>query len=138
MGGAWKQLFFSPTTDDSPLNTGMPLLLCLFTQQYGHLWSGLGTYATNLVDGLADVGHDVTVVCPEEPDRRSHEKVKVVTVPKNRIDLSHGQWFSLSFKFSRLLTVLLKQGNFQLIHFTDAREALFCPKVEVPLIGTVH
>src|SRR3972149_2217609 len=116
----------------------MALRLCLFTQQYGHLWSGLGTYTTNLVDGLADAGHDVTVVCPEEPDRRAHQKVQVVTVPKNRIDLSHGQWFSLSFKFSRLLPVLLKQGNFQLIHFTDAREALFCPKVEGPLVGTVH
>jgi glycosyltransferase involved in cell wall biosynthesis len=90
------------------------------------------------VDGLADAGHDVSVVCPEEPDRRAHQKVQVVTVPKNRIDPSHGQWFSLSYKFSRLVPVLLKQGNFQLIHFTDAREALFCPKVEVPLVGTVH
>ncbi len=115
-----------------------PLHLCLFTQQYGHRWSGLGTYATNLVHGLADAGHEVTVVCPEEMDRTVHPKVRIITVPKNRIDPSHGQWFSLSYKFSKLLPKLLQQGNFQLFHFTDAREALFYPKTKVPAVGTVN
>jgi len=116
-----------------------PLRLCLFTQQYGHRWSGLGTYATHLVDSLADAGHEVTVVCPEEANRdHIHQKVHIVTVPKNRFDPSHGQWFTLSYKFSKLLPKLLQQDHFHLLHFTDAREALFCPQTKIPLIGTVH
>ncbi len=115
-----------------------PLRLCLFTQQYGHLWSGLGTYATHLIHGLADAGHEVTVVCPEEANRDIHPKIRVVTVPKNRFDPSHGQWFSLSYKFSKILSKLLRQGNFQLVHFTDAREALFCPKTKTPTVGTAN
>jgi glycosyltransferase involved in cell wall biosynthesis len=115
------------------------LRICLFTQQYRIRWSGLGTYATNLIDGLADAGHEVTVVCPAEADRSSiREKVRIVTVPKNRFDPSHGQWFTLSYKFSKLLPKLLHKDHFHLIHFTDAREALFCPPVRAPLVGTVH
>jgi glycosyltransferase involved in cell wall biosynthesis len=116
-----------------------PLRLCLFTQQYGHRWSGLGTYATNLIHGLADAGHEVTVVCPEESGRGDvHHKIRLITIPKNRLDPSHGHWFTLSHKFSKLLPKLQQEGNFHLTHFTDAREALFCTATDVPLVGTVH
>jgi glycosyltransferase involved in cell wall biosynthesis len=99
----------------------------------------LGTYATNLADGLADAGHEVTVVCPEEANRESvHQKVRLITLPKTRFDPSHGQWFTLSYKFSKLLPKLLEHDHFHLIHFTDAREALFCPKIKPPVVGTAN
>lgn len=114
------------------------LRICFFTQQYGHLWSGLGTYTTHLINYLADEGHEITVVCPEELNRQVHPKVHVLTVSKVKADPSHGGWFSLSFRFSKTLSKLLKKTSFDLIHFTDAREALFCPEVDIPVFGTVH
>ncbi len=114
------------------------LRICFFTQQYGYLWSGLGTYATHLINRLADEGHEITVVCPKEPNRQVHPKVHILTVSKLKADPSHGGWFSLSFCFSKILSNLLEKKSFDLIHFTDAREALFCPQVDIPVFGTVH
>lgn len=112
--------------------------LCLLTQQYRYLWSGVGTYTTQLAEGLADAGHEVTVICPQEIGRESHSRIRLITVSKIRLDPSPGKWFSLSYKFSRLLPGLLQKEKFDLVHFTDAREALFCPKIGVPVVGTVH
>ena len=112
--------------------------ICFFTQQYRKLWSGLGTYATHLSDSLVAAGHEVLVVCPEEADREPPPGVQVMTLPKLSRDPSHGQWFSLAFKFSREIPSLISSHRFDLIHFADAREALFCPRLPIPVIGTVH
>lgn len=114
------------------------LRICLLTQQYNHRWSGVGTYTANLVSGLADAEQDVTVICPEESDRKVHPKVRVIGVRKSLLDPSPGRWLTLAYKFARRLPTLLEQYDFQLVHFTDAREGLFCPRLRVPVIGTVH
>jgi len=111
--------------------------VCVFTQQFGRRWSGVGTYATNLVDGLAQKGVDVTVVCPtgmhgDEPG------VKVLEVAMKGWEKKVNYWLPLAWRFGIILKMIAKQERFDLAHFTDAREALFAPKRIMPLVGTVN
>jgi len=120
------------------------LKICYLTQQYGNFISGVGTYSTNLINSIADKGHFVTVVCPNEDKREfANPKINLIEVERKNWDLSHGSWFTLSFQFSQALKKLLKQDNFDIIHFADAREffwtnLFYRKKNKTIVIGTMH
>lgn len=120
------------------------LKICYLTQQYGNFISGVGTYSTNLINLIAEAGHSVTVICPNENKREfANPKINLISVERKNWDLSHGNWFTLSFQFSQVLKKLIKQNNFDVIHFTDVREFfwtnLFCRKRNKAIvIGTMH
>ena len=120
------------------------LKICYLTQQYGNFISGVGTYSTNLINSIAEAGHSVTVICPKEGKREFiNPKISLVEIERKNWDLSHGNWFTLSFQFSQVLKKLIKQNNFDVIHFTDVREFfgtnLFCRKRnKATVIGTMH
>jgi len=111
--------------------------VCIFTQQLGRRWSGIGTYATNLVNGLVQKEIEVTVVCPtamygDTPDIRMHE------VPMKGWEKKVNYWLPLAWRFGIVLRTITKQEPFDLAHFVDAREALFAPRGILPLVGTVN
>ena len=110
-----------------------PLKLCIITQQYGNIWSGAGTYATLLIDSLAKKGHDVTVICPTDSVIEKKENINFLMVKKPKLDPT---WISISYNFSKKLKQLGKK-RFDIIHFTDAREALFYSKSETPVVGSM-
>ena len=117
------------------------LRICILTQQYDYFWSGVGTYATYLVDRLAEKGHRVIVVTHQEPMRAArarHKNIQLITVKKSRYDPSVGQWFTLSLKYARLLRAHPALKECDLYHFTDAREALFMPPLTAPAVGTMN
>jgi len=110
-----------------------PLKICIITQQYGNIWSGAGTYATLLIDSLAKKGHDVTVICPTDSVIEKKENINFLMVKKSKLD---PPWLSISYNFSKKLKQLGKK-RFDIIHFTDAREALFYSKSETPVVGSM-
>lgn len=110
-----------------------PLKLCIITQQYGNIWSGAGTYATLLIDSLAKKGHDVTVICPTDSVIKKKENINFIMVTKPKLDPT---WISISYKFSKKLKQL-ETKRFDIIHFTDAREALFYSKSVTPVVGSM-
>lgn len=113
------------------------LKLCITTQQYGNIVSGVGTYATNLIDELNKKGHEVTVVCPNNNFiKKKKEMITFLQVDKWNNDPTPNNWFSLSYNFAKKINST--KNDFDIIHFTDARESLFHSKNYIPVVGTQH
>jgi len=112
--------------------------ICIVTQQYKNVISGVGLHANNLTKALLDAGHIITLLLPEDQAPQiSMPNLTVVTVKKPRFSQSQVRWVSLSFLFNTALRKLEAQSEFDLIHFTDARESFFC-SARAPMIGHVN
>lgn len=112
--------------------------ICIVTQQYKNVISGVGLHANNLTRSLLKDGHTITLLLPE--DQAPQDAVPgmtVVTVKKPGFSQSQARWLPLSFSFNTALRKLESQVNFDLIHFTDARESFFC-KTRAPMLGHVN
>lgn len=114
----------------------MALKVCIVTQQYGVRWSGLGTYATNLIRGLAEKGISLMVVCPEGMGNPA--EVKIVPVRMKGWEKKVNYWLPLSWRFAEILKKITEEGRPDIIHFTDAREALFYRGRTSPCVGTMN
>jgi glycosyltransferase involved in cell wall biosynthesis len=111
--------------------------ICVVTQQYHSVISGIGLHARNLVARLIADGHAVVVLAPEDQRPSSGETLSFVGVPPPLFAGSQARWLSLAWSFSRALRVLERVQVFDLIHFTDARESLFCD-LRSPAVGNVN
>jgi glycosyltransferase involved in cell wall biosynthesis len=107
----------------------------LIAQQFGESRSGVGTYATLLARGLVRAGHEVTVATFARmvPPANRREGLNFVAVPERSWDPTPGRFLGLGWDLRRRLG-----RDLDLIHFTDAREALFADPRSTPLVGTVH
>ncbi len=107
--------------------------IAIVTSTYKNITSGVGTYANILVDALIESGNKVYIISPD-CDEKLPYFIKVKT-PK--ISLTPNRWFELSIKYSQILKRL--ENKVQIVHFLDAREALFFRKQkDIFLLGTVH
>lgn len=112
--------------------------ICIVTQQYKNVISGVGLHATNLTNALLKEGHTITLLLPEDQAPQfSLPQLTVVTVKKPKFSQSQARWLSLSFSFNAALRKLEAKNKFDLIHFTDARESFFCAP-RSPMIGHVN
>jgi len=118
------------------------LRLCIVAKEYNNILSGVGAYSTNLINGLAKRGFQLTVLCPQSclTDRKStFTEINFVPTPAASIDLRHANWIFNAYNFSNTLKKQLKTKKADLVHFTEAREALFFRRREsMPIIGTLH
>ncbi|MFQ5901081.1 MAG: glycosyltransferase family 4 protein, partial [Thermodesulfobacteriota bacterium] len=114
------------------------LKICLITSQYGHSWSGLGTYVTNLINSLVEKGYDITVICPDVANEKTHQKVRLIDTMGMKFKPTLGNWFFVSYYFNKTLKGLLRKESFDIIHFADARDSFFCKIKDIPVIGTMH
>ncbi len=114
------------------------LRICVVTHQYGHFWSGVGTYATRLINALADSGHQVTVLCPSKSQGMTYSGVTLVEMKGLKIKPTLENWFLLSYYFNKSIQDLLKEKSFDIIHFVDGRDSLFCNVKNVPVVGTMN
>jgi len=112
--------------------------ICLVSQQYGEVKSGIGIYTRNVARKLLQDGHTVTLICPHERAVPDLPGLRLHPVSGARTGSSHIRWVTLSWRFGRALRQVLERGQFDLIHFTDAREALFCRRTGVPLLGNMN
>jgi glycosyltransferase involved in cell wall biosynthesis len=102
--------------------------VCVVTELTG----GVGVYARNLVAGLVAHGAEVTVATPH-PDRAPAGVARVVPAKAHR---GRGRFIAQSWSFARALHDL--DGEFDVVHVTDARYALFVRGAAAPVVGTMN
>jgi glycosyltransferase involved in cell wall biosynthesis len=96
----------------------------------GELTGGVGVYGQNLIRGLAKLGVDLTVITPT-PEHAPAGRVLPVRRTHGR-----GRWIPHALAFARALRPVRRDVD--LVHFTDARYALFAPRRGGPLVGTMN
>ncbi|MDL1966950.1 MAG: glycosyltransferase family 4 protein [Deltaproteobacteria bacterium] len=109
--------------------------ILLFTQQLAAFRSGVGTYAHGLITGLMELGHQITVVVPEGesiemPDLRIH------IASHSRFDPTPGGWLSLGVSFAKILSN--EAMEYDIAHFSDAREAWCVRNSPIPVTGMIN
>ena len=111
--------------------------ICVVSQQLKNVYSGVGLHTKLLVDDLISKGHDLTVIVPEKEKPIIQAPYKIITIPSPRFINSQARWLELSPKFSKILHSLEKKSGFDLVHFTDFRDSLFC-RTTSPMIANVN
>ncbi|MFC1683057.1 glycosyltransferase family 4 protein [Candidatus Zixiibacteriota bacterium] len=114
------------------------LQICLISQQFGEVKSGVGVYTRNVANRLLDDDHNVTLICPREKASRDIPGLQLELVSGQGTGSSHVRWLSLSRRFGRALRALRQRRRFDLVHFTDAREALLCPLRGTLAVGNMN
>lgn len=112
------------------------LSICVVTQQYARIISGIGLHTQLLVTRLVRDGYRVTILTSSDQHSVENLPVSLVQVPPPLLRHSQARWIMLSWWFAQALK---KFGDsFDIIHFTDAREALFYNSRRTPLVGNVN
>lgn len=114
------------------------LQICLVSQQLGEVKSGVGVYTRNVARRLLADGHSVTLICPRERASTHIQDLRLELISGKGTGSSHIRWLMLSRRFGRALRALRRRHKFHLVHFTDAREALFCPVGDLPAVGNMN
>jgi glycosyltransferase involved in cell wall biosynthesis len=109
--------------------------ILLFTQQLAAFRSGVGTYAHALINGLRDLGHQITVVVPEGEDIELPD-LRILTVSHSPFDPTPGRWLSLGTSFAKILSN--EAMKYDIAHFTDAREAWYVRHSPIPITGMIN
>jgi glycosyltransferase involved in cell wall biosynthesis len=91
-----------------------------------------------LVEGLVDRGHEVTLVVPEGAGAGCSAAIHLVEVGSNRLPRKKGGWIILAFIFAKKIRQLIRASNIDIIHFTDAKEALFTVGSGKLIVGNVN
>lgn len=96
----------------------------------GELTGGVGVYGKNLLRGLTELGLSPSVITPT-PENSPVDDV----IPVKRY-LGRGRWLPQAFAFCR--AVKEHHHQFDIIHFTDARFAIFLPSKIRNVVGTMN
>lgn len=64
--------------------------------------------------------------------------VEVLTVPATVLQGSQARWIPLAWRFAQKLKQVKAEEHFDLVHFTDAREALFFAEQHPVVVGNVN
>jgi len=114
--------------------------VCIVSMELKSSTSGIGYYTRMLVDGLAGRGHALTLVIPES--ERLHESTNACQVRAWKYDRtgSHANWLWMAPEIARQVRRTCSEQEFDVVYFTQARDALFCRESDVtgPLLGGVH
>ena len=100
------------------------LRICVVSQQYRRVVSGIGVHARNLTHRLHADGHNVHLLVPAD-EAPVDAPFPVTTVPPAKLRGSQARWFSLALSFGAALRALERDQHFDVVQFTDARESLF-------------
>lgn len=114
------------------------LSICIVTQQYRSVISGIGLHARNLLRGLYSDGHRITLLTQNgQQDNSIPDSVEVITV-RGALLLqdSQARWIPLAWQFANKLRSIASQ--FDVVHFTDAREALWFAGAHPVTIGNIN
>lgn len=112
--------------------------IAIFTQQYGSTWSGVGTYSFELANAMSRGGHEVMVLEPGQGEDRLEDNVQVRKIGSWKIDRPLNYWLPVSYRFKAAARKLKEDFKPDIIHFTDAREALFANLKATVAVGTMN
>jgi len=107
------------------------------TQQFRNVYSGVGLYTKLLIKYLISQGHSLTVIVPETQCPAEEFPIRLVMVRDPRLLRSQARWIQLSLKFSRVIRKLEAEEEFDIVHFTDARDSYFC-KVRSHVVANIN
>jgi len=107
--------------------------VCLATGQFATPYSGVGTYAKALATGLRRQGIQLVILCPPE-QAEPGAGFEFVATPIMRLP-GHARWLSHAHAFTRGLRDV---SDVDLIHFLDAREAVWYAGRGAATVGSVH
>jgi glycosyltransferase involved in cell wall biosynthesis len=96
----------------------------------GEMTGGVGVYGQNLLRGLAKLGVEATVITSTPGRSPAGRVIRSVRVR------GRGRWIPQSLAFALMLRRM--RHKFDLVHFTDARFAIFAPGGDCPLVGTMN
>ena len=111
----------------------------LVAQQLATVRTGVGTYVRGLALHLSAFGFEVTCLTPDAGP--GPDGARVVALPRALpLDPTPGGFVSLALRAARWLrSDAVLAERFDLVHFTDAREAfLLGERPPFPVVGTVH
>ena len=113
--------------------------ILIVTQHYGLPVSGMGTYATELVRGLVEHGHTVSLITDSEamPDDGPVLRRRL-RVAGSRWDIMPYRWLSIALAAERAVRQVVAEDPPDLIHYCDARFASVARRRPVPTVGTLH
>jgi glycosyltransferase involved in cell wall biosynthesis len=115
------------------------LSICVVSQQFGAIVSGIGLHAWNLSHALARDGHRVTVVIPRsQKPLQVKADIEFVLTPDPVLKANQARWLSVALHFGQTLCQLEVNRHFDVVQFTDAREALFALNGRAPRMGHVN
>ncbi|GAB4432838.1 MAG: hypothetical protein OHK0040_03020 [bacterium] len=107
--------------------------LAIVTSTFDNVYSGVGTYAKLLVNGLKEAGLSFCVISPD----CQHNPPYFIRTKVNSYDPSPNKWVSNSLAFGKVLSSIKDQ--IKMVHFLDAREAFLVRKERgITFIGSVH
>lgn len=110
--------------------------ICLVTQQYKNVRSGVGVYANNYVGFMKTKEHELTVIVPSGTNFKNERNVEFIEVKKLPFDPSPGKFISFSFFVWKKMRE--KINEYDLIHFTDAKEAVFFNSIPILSVGNIN
>ena len=114
--------------------------VCLVSYEFPPFVGGEATYTFNLACGLAESGHDVTVITAERPGRTppSRQGFRVVRVPHSDLPLLKVGTFMMGAR--RVLAGLCRASRVDLIHvaFDYPTFPVGLRGFGVPVVATVH
>lgn len=97
----------------------------------GELVGGVGIYTQNLIRGLSMLGVRPTILTPTPEFAPIETNItKVFRIP------GRCRWLLQALAFAKALEPV--RDKFDVIHFTDARNAVFVPAIGSPLLGTMN
>lgn len=109
-------------------------LLC-FAQQFRTFTSGLGTYARALVTELSQRGHEVTLATPRQ-QCEAVEGVRLIPMAFTPGNITPVSFVSMARGYRRVLRA--EADAHDMVHFLDAREAIFARGIGQPAAGSLH
>jgi glycosyltransferase involved in cell wall biosynthesis len=96
--------------------------ICLVNLDFiPHRSSGLAVYGETLARGLADAGHDVTVVAAQRPGLAAREQIGAIQV--HRAPVGRGDWIGYAWRAGPLVARLRQTHRFDVVHFLDSHFA---------------
>lgn len=111
--------------------------ICIVSQQLKNVYSGVGLHTRLLVDDLVSKGHSLTAIVPEKEKPLGNLPYEIMTIASPKHGNSQARWMELSPRFSKVLSEVEEETRFDLIHFTDFRDSLFCKTIS-PRIANVN
>ena len=121
-------------------NRCLIMKVCIVSLEWKSSSSGIGYYTRMLVDGLAQRGHSLTLVVPDsEQLNQLPNGCQTWTWHYERTG-SHANWLRMAPEIRRQVKRACSKQQFDLVYFTQARDALFCRRTVFagPMIGGVH
>lgn len=115
--------------------------ICVISIQLRSSLSGIGYYTRMLADGLVQHEHYVTLVVPEpEVPPTVTSDWQVIPFRLKSSGSTHADWLRMAPLIAREVKRLSTQHKFDLLYFTQARDALLCrhSSFDGPIVGGVH